>query len=1188
MLLQFDIPEGRATLSLKQFARQARLSIVYDARSVEDVRTNGVVGLLEPVEALRRLLAGTLLHFDQDQQTGAIAVKRMPGFPASAAPGASEDQTDPMNDARVPTSTGVSTAPRKRALISMIAGFLGLAGTASSQTTDQPATAASDDEIVMLSPFELNTTRDVGFVASESLAGGRLSMDLRDTAAPYSVLTKEFIDAIGITDSKGALDWAVNTVLINDATPWDRAYGGIANNSTRGVTNFFTQRNFFPSYAVFDFFNVERMDTGRGPNAILFGFASAGGTHSIVSKRPSANRDVAETSLTLNSWGKVRLTADLNRRVTDKLAIRATGLYEQSGGWRDFEWREVKGMGLSVNWQPFPNTDVAVGYERALEKGGLPLQFGIEHISGWDGTTVYSSRQDTPSNAVAAGLITMGRVSNNTPFFVMVPSFSRDGIYNAMGTGRTWHHSGGRIGGQTYVGPNIYTARPTDPKGGQYVDAVVDRYARVRTGSPSFRNIDETFGQGALDDPTSLWDYSVWDASIRHRIGENLYLEAAGNYYSDSRDNWLLNAGMYIAFIDVNRYLDGTTPNPRFGEPYNQGRMVYSVNDYEAKNFRLSAAYLLDAGGLGSWTFNLTAARWDYFRHLGQRFMAVKRPEIDPALWAFDASSYVEYRYYWSDKSRPLLNNATATYTDATGMQRTAPIGRVYRPSFDDSKVTDYLQAAARGRLFNEKLSLLAAVRFDDLSRERLLPAHQWDYRNRNWDGETAYYNPLAPSKEYWQGLTYKRRDASGNPFGPEIVAARRPRFATGQPDPLYTNDVFQDDFSGAPISQRMTSYNVGGVYHLTDHVSLAANYSEGADFNDAFLRWTGEAFGQRESSCVDFALRFSLMNNKLNLGLVRFSGREEAEAVSDGGFFGNVNTILQANKIEDTDPGTPVASPDDNNSLGIPLLLGTGWDVRNREFEGWEIEITANPSPALRLTGSIAFNDAVQVDANADARSYWAGNQADLKAVLQDAAIIVNASGNAEFAAGVPGNDPRRPSNGEHQSALNSYNALVTRVAGYTPDAQPLPFSTRTVGKLFADYTLQSGPVKGLRVGAGLQYVGRTVLGNRGADRIVDPANPNNSVDDPDFGPYDAVYRDPYTVANLTFGYQYKLNEKVTLMFRLNVDNLLDYDKPIYTNVDQVTRTGSLTDSSRVTVPGNYLTWVPPRSYSLNITAKF
>lgn len=69
------------------------------------------------------------------------------------------------------------------------------------------------NDAVVLSPFEVSTDKDNGFAAASSLAGGRLALDLRDTPAAYSVITREFIDALGITDLQSAAEWTTGGTL---------------------------------------------------------------------------------------------------------------------------------------------------------------------------------------------------------------------------------------------------------------------------------------------------------------------------------------------------------------------------------------------------------------------------------------------------------------------------------------------------------------------------------------------------------------------------------------------------------------------------------------------------------------------------------------------------------------------------------------------------------------------------------------------------------------------------------------------------------------------------------------------------------------------------------------------------------------------------------------------------------------
>jgi hypothetical protein len=70
----FDVDAGQAVKTLKLFAKQSELGIVFDSRSVKDVRTESVVGLMIPSDALKRMLENTTLVFDQDDETGVFAV----------------------------------------------------------------------------------------------------------------------------------------------------------------------------------------------------------------------------------------------------------------------------------------------------------------------------------------------------------------------------------------------------------------------------------------------------------------------------------------------------------------------------------------------------------------------------------------------------------------------------------------------------------------------------------------------------------------------------------------------------------------------------------------------------------------------------------------------------------------------------------------------------------------------------------------------------------------------------------------------------------------------------------------------------------------------------------------------------------------------------------------------------------
>ena len=68
-------------------------------------------------------------------------------------------------------------------------------------------------EAVELSPFTVNTSRDVGYQAENTLAGSRLNTSLRDTASSVSVFTREFLDDLAITDVRELVHYSMNAEI---------------------------------------------------------------------------------------------------------------------------------------------------------------------------------------------------------------------------------------------------------------------------------------------------------------------------------------------------------------------------------------------------------------------------------------------------------------------------------------------------------------------------------------------------------------------------------------------------------------------------------------------------------------------------------------------------------------------------------------------------------------------------------------------------------------------------------------------------------------------------------------------------------------------------------------------------------------------------------------------------------------
>jgi len=187
----------------------------------------------------------------------------------------------------------------------------------------------------------------------------------------------------------------------------------------------------------------------------------------------------------------------------------------------------------------------------------------------------------------------------------------------------------------------------------------------------------------------------------------------------------------------------------------------------------------------------------------------------------------------------------------------------------------------------------------------------------------------------------------------------------------------------------------------------------------------------------------------------------------------------------------------------------------------------------------------------------------------VQDTGARVDANNVATVDPAIPANQLSPDVN----AAADAYNTIFTaynnlNIARTTGNNQPLY-------KFFGDYTIQEGKTKGLRFGVGVQYRGREILGNRGADTIVDPANPTRAIDDPSRSNLTALMSPQGdTTVTSTFGYLWRFDKRA-IQLNLVINNLLN-DRAIYwttsTNGTATSalrpRDGNYNSPARETVP--------------------
>ena len=149
-----------------------------------------------------------------------------------------------------------------------------------------------------------------------------------------------------------------------------------------------------------DFYNVDRVEVLKGPNAMIFGRGGGGGIVNRVTKRSSFG-NFRELLTSTDSFGGLRFTGDIDHALASGIGVRVNGLYENGDSFRRHVDLKRYGINPTVAFQAGASTRIDVGYEyfqdRRTTDRGLPAAAG-EPLKGFD-RTFFGDPEDSYAKA---------------------------------------------------------------------------------------------------------------------------------------------------------------------------------------------------------------------------------------------------------------------------------------------------------------------------------------------------------------------------------------------------------------------------------------------------------------------------------------------------------------------------------------------------------------------------------------------------------------------------------------------------------------------------------------------------------------------------------------------------------------------------------------------------------------------
>jgi len=536
------------------------------------------------------------------------------------------------------------------------------AQTAPASATEVTAEAASTDtDVVVLDPFTV-TTEHEGYQAVDTLAGGRVRTELRDTASAITVVTSKLMQDLGVTNAESLLVYTNNTevaglggnfsgmsnrgsgVSVSSAAESNRLVNPTGVNRARGLTAMDNTRNYFPSDIPWDGYNINRVDISRGPNSFLFGVGSPSGI-SNVSTNEAAFTDKGNVEVHYGSFGSTRESLDYNKvLIPDELTVRLDLVNDKTLYRQEPAYNHTKRAYGALRFDPkflssdSAHTKILVNFENGEVRSNNPRT-----LPPFDYVTGYLS----DPKASATGYNPWTYLLENSQPLSTVSAWTNNGsIGNEYQWGSSPHYYWDAETGALLRASQASWSAPTSANYGAAAAGLNNIYHVHTVGfsdyakATNYYNSDlykgayggtVTYLDKTLSDP-SVFDFynklidgdnkhewqrwNTYQVSLVQSLFDNrLFIQAAADHqeYISGQEGFL-NSRSPVIVLDLDQYLltypswlsDKAQTNPNLGRPVIFGSAGTGSKDRTVRNnYQATAAWNLnferDLGSKGIW-----------------------------------------------------------------------------------------------------------------------------------------------------------------------------------------------------------------------------------------------------------------------------------------------------------------------------------------------------------------------------------------------------------------------------------------------------------------------------------------------------------------------------------------------------------------------------------------------------------
>jgi outer membrane receptor protein involved in Fe transport len=224
-----------------------------------------------------------------------------------------------------------------------------------------------NEEIYILSDFEVSASDDQGYFSANSNSATRTNSLVKNTPITMSIVNEELLSDLGIQSNEDLAAVVSGIDTDPDGFSLDRL-------RIRGFRASVSRYDYFPRTVPRDGYNVNRVDIIKGANSLIFGQASPGGSINTIPYIANFAKNAAVASYTSGNKDFSRKELTINQIINDQLAVKYMAVDLSQGYNHPYNKFGYKGDTVAVTFKPNSKTNLQLHFENVDTEAYFPVR----------------------------------------------------------------------------------------------------------------------------------------------------------------------------------------------------------------------------------------------------------------------------------------------------------------------------------------------------------------------------------------------------------------------------------------------------------------------------------------------------------------------------------------------------------------------------------------------------------------------------------------------------------------------------------------------------------------------------------------------------------------------------------------------------------------------------------------------